>query len=168
MGYRKAILKRLDQVRRQYFRDEPASVARAAKYLNLDPANAHDREKLLRILAEAIFVPAKKGRRAGVRPYWHNGRLIHLGSLYDTEKHENPKLKDAQIAGKYASIRTSKTTTPIRYGCGYLGHTNYFKNGGLTSRQPLRPSMRPNMASQTSSKSRRNMIFNWVSFKGTD
>ena len=90
MGYRKAILKRLDPVRRQYFRDEPASVARAAKYLNLDPANAHDREKLLRILV------------------------------------------------------------------------------GLTSRQPLRPSMRPNMESPTSSKSRRNMIFNWVPIKGTD
>ena len=112
MGYRKAILKRLDQVRRQYFRDEPASVARAAKYLNLDPANAHDREKLLRILAEAIFVPAKKGRRAGVRPYWHKGRLIHLGSLYDTEKHENPKLKDAQIARQICKHPDFKNEDP--------------------------------------------------------
>ena len=65
-GYRKAILKRLNQVRWQYFRDEPASVAKAAKHLNLDPTKAGDRERLLHVLAEAIFAPVKKGRRAGV------------------------------------------------------------------------------------------------------
>jgi hypothetical protein len=111
VGYRKAILKRLDQVRPQYFRDDD-SIAIAAKHLNLDPTKAGDRERLLHILAEAIFAPAKKGRKAGVRPYWHKRRLIHLGSLYGIEKHENPKLKDAQIARRICKHPDFKSDDP--------------------------------------------------------
>ena len=105
MGYRKAILKRLDQARRQHFEEDPASVAGAAKHLNLDPVR--DRDRLLRILAEAIFAPGKKGRKAGVGPYWNKSRLIRLGGLYSIEKTENPKLKDAAIA--------RRITIPTRY-----------------------------------------------------
>ena len=59
VGYRKAILKRLDQARRQHIEEDPASVAGAAKHLNLD--TVRDRDRLLRILAEAIFAPRKEG-----------------------------------------------------------------------------------------------------------
>ena len=105
MGYRKAILKRLDQARRQHIEEDPASVAGAAKHLNLD--TVRDRDRLLRILAEAIFAPGKKGRKAGVGPYWNKSRLIRLGGLYSIEKPENPKLKDAAIA--------RRITIPTRY-----------------------------------------------------
>ena len=98
VAYRKAILRRLDRARREYYRDYPASVAKAAKHLNLDPTNARERERLLHILADVIFAPAKKGRKAGLRPYWHKKRLIDLGRLYRIEKDKSPKLKDAAIA----------------------------------------------------------------------
>ena len=110
VGYRKAILKRLDQARRQHFEEDPASVAGAAKHLNLDPVR--DRDRLLRILAEAIFAPGKKGRKAGVRPYWNKSRLIRLGGLYSIEKTENPKLKDAAIARRIINHKDFKNDDP--------------------------------------------------------
>jgi hypothetical protein len=112
VGYRKAILKRLDGVQWQHFRDEPASVAEAAKHLNLNLNNARDRDRLLYILAEAIFAPAKKGRKAGVRPYWHKRRLINLGRLYSIEKDERPNLKDAAIARRITSHPDFKNDDP--------------------------------------------------------
>ena len=97
MGYRKAILKRLEKADRLHYRIEPSSVGKAAKHLNLDPKNAHDRERLLYILAEALFAPTKRGRRTGAT-YWHKRRLINLGRLYSIEKDKSPKLKNAEIA----------------------------------------------------------------------
>ena len=109
MSYRKAILKRLDKARWQY---GSASLAVAAKYLNLDPAKAGDRERLLHILAEAIFAPAKKGRKVGVRPYWHKLRLINLGRLYSIEIDKSPKLKNAEIARRISKHPDFKNDDP--------------------------------------------------------
>jgi hypothetical protein len=112
VAYRKAVLKRLDRARREYFRNEPASVAKAAEHLNLDPKNAHDREQLLYILAEAVFAPGKRGRKAGVRTYWHNVRLFNLGRLYSIEKEKSPRLKDAAIARRIIKHRDFKNDDP--------------------------------------------------------
>jgi hypothetical protein len=112
VAYRKAILRRLDRARREHYRDYAASVAKAAKHLNLDPTNARDRERLVHILAEAIFAPAKKGRRAGVSPYWHKKRLIDLGELYSIEKDKSPKLSDAGIARRIGKHPDFKNDDP--------------------------------------------------------
>jgi hypothetical protein len=112
MGYRKAILRRLEKADRLHYRIEPSSVGKAAKHLNLDPNNPHDRERLLYILAEALFAPAKKGRRAGVKLYWHKLRLINLGRLYSIEIDKSPKLKNAEIARRISKHPDFKNDDP--------------------------------------------------------
>ena len=63
-------------------------------------------------MAEAMFSPGKKGRRAGVALYWHKRRLIDLGRLYSVEKDKNPRLKDAEIARRITKHPDFKKDDP--------------------------------------------------------
>lgn len=67
---------------------------------------------MLYILAEAVFAPAKRGRKAGVSTYWHNARLFNLGRLYGIEKEKSPRLKDAAIARRIIKHRDFKNDDP--------------------------------------------------------
>ena len=67
---------------------------------------------LLYILAEALFAPGKRGRKAGVSPYWHKTRLINLGYLYGIEKEGNPRLKDTEIARRITKHPDFKNEDP--------------------------------------------------------
>ncbi|MFZ2080309.1 MAG: hypothetical protein WAV38_27400 [Xanthobacteraceae bacterium] len=96
MGARKTIQRRLGRIR--WAKLNPGSVAKAAEFLRLDPNDAGQREKLLHLLAEAIFgPPGKGGRPRGTQTSWGN-RLFLLGRIYEKKKRENPKLSDAKIA----------------------------------------------------------------------
>jgi hypothetical protein len=73
-------------------------VAVAAAGFGLDPNVPSQREKLLHILAEAIFAPGKKGRPRESLTAWPSSRLITLGRIYEKTKKKNPRLSDAKIA----------------------------------------------------------------------
>jgi hypothetical protein len=91
--------RRLDGAR---WRPDPKWVAVAAAKCGLDPNVPSQREKLLHILAEAIFAPGKRGRPKGSTTAWGNTprghRLLLLGEIYAQTKYKNPKLSDAKIA----------------------------------------------------------------------
>jgi hypothetical protein len=102
MGDRRAIQKRLDKARYRFYRQEPESVAAAAKHFRLDPNDARQREKLLWLLADVVFGRGKKGRPKGSSTSWgatrRGNRLVILGEIYDRKKRVNPKLSDTKIA----------------------------------------------------------------------
>jgi hypothetical protein len=75
------------------------SLAGAAAEFGLDPKNPRDRERLLHILAEALFgAPGKKGRPRDSATAWPGPRPITLGKIYEKKKKQNPTLSDAKIA----------------------------------------------------------------------
>jgi hypothetical protein len=95
VGDRKRIRRRLNGARWQ---PDPKWVAVAAAEFRLDPKNPRDRERLLHILAHAIFAPGMKGRPKDTTTAWPSSRLITLGEIYERKKKQHPRLSDAKIA----------------------------------------------------------------------
>jgi hypothetical protein len=86
------------RLNRARWRPDPKWVAVAAAKVGLDPNNPSQREKLLRVLAHAIFSPGEKGRPKNTTTAWPSRRLITLGDIYEKEKKQHPRLSDAKIA----------------------------------------------------------------------
>jgi hypothetical protein len=122
MSDRRAIQRRLDSYRRRlegasYKFDvasaiDERSLNLAGRFFNLDPKDQILRDMLLYVLADVLFGRRQNGRPSGSNTAWDFERYFYLDYLFNFEKRNNPKLRNARIAELICEYDEFKYNSP--------------------------------------------------------
>jgi hypothetical protein len=119
---RKAIERRLASYRQRVRRAAAKADLRSAidrksldlagEFFNLDPKDPAMHYALLYILADVLFGFRNKGRPKGSNKVWDFDRYFTLYRLYQLEKRNHPKLRNAKIAELICERKEFKNKDP--------------------------------------------------------
>ena len=122
MSDRRAVRRRLDSYRRRFkeasYKFDVASAIDlrslnlAGRFFDLNPKDRILRDMLLYVLADVLFGRRQEGRPSGSNTAWDFERYFCLADLFNLEKRNNPKLRNARIAELICEHDEFKNNSP--------------------------------------------------------